>query len=103
NNPAVMWVKKGESPVFDSAFKLKPGRLSPIMKSEFGYHIFEVLVHKPPKPKTLADAKPNILRILMEKNEQNAYLSWLDAQVRKARVFKDEELINSMKVETKAD
>lgn len=102
-NPAVMWVKKGESPVFESAFKLKPGRLSPIMKSEFGYHIFEVLVHKPPKAKTLADAKPNILRILMEKNEQTAYLSWLDAQVRKARVFKDQEMINSMRVETKAD
>lgn len=103
NNPAVMWLKKGESPVFDSAFKLKPGRLSPIMKSEFGFHIFEVLTHKPPKAKPLADAKPNIVRILMEKNEQTAYLSWLDAQVRKARVFKDPELINSMKVETKAD
>lgn len=103
NNPAVMWVKKGESPVFDSAFKLKPGRLSPVMKSEFGYHIFEVLVHKPAKAKPLAEAKSNILRILMEKNEQTAYLSWLDAQVRKARVFKDPDLINSMKVETKAD
>lgn len=103
NNPAVMWLKKGESPVFESAFKLKPGRLSPIMKSDFGYHIFEVLSHKPPKAKALAEVKPNILRNLMEKNEQTAYLSWLDAQVRKARVFKDQALINSMKVETKAD
>jgi len=103
SNPAIMTLKKGESPVFESAFKLKPGRLSPIMKSEFGYHIFEVLSHKPAKAKPLAEVKPNIVRILMEKNEQTAYLSWLDAQVRKARVFKDQELINSMKVETKAD
>lgn len=103
SNPAVMWLKKGESPVFESAFKLKPGRLSPIMKSDFGYHIFEVLSHKPAKQKALADVKANIMRILMEKNEQTAYLSWLDAEVRKARVFKDQELIDSMKVETKAE
>ena len=48
---SVMWVKKGEAPLFDSAFKLKVGRLSPIMKSDFGYHIFEVLARKAPKPK----------------------------------------------------
>ncbi len=102
-NPSVMWVKKGEAPLFDSAFKLKVGRRSPIMKSEFGYHIFEVLARKAPKPKQFSDVKSNIERILMEKTEQTAYLSWLDAQVRKARVFKDQDFIDSMKVETKAD
>jgi parvulin-like peptidyl-prolyl isomerase len=103
SNPSVIWVRRGESQVFDSAFKMKVGRISPILKSEFGYHIFELLAHKLPKPKPVGDLKPTIQRILMEKSEQTAYLSWLDAQLRKARVFKDLELINAMKVETKAD
>lgn len=102
-NASVLWVKKGEAPLFDSAFKLKVGRISPIMKSEFGFHIFEVLAHKVPKAKPQAAVKSSIERILMEKNEQSAYLSWLDAEVRKARVFKNSDLINNMKVETKAD
>jgi parvulin-like peptidyl-prolyl isomerase len=102
-NPSVMWVRKDESQIFDSAFKMKVGRKSPILKSEFGYHIFELLAHKVPKPKPIADVKPAIQRILMEKTEQTAYLSWLDGQVRKARVYKDQEFINAMKVETKAD
>lgn len=73
------------------------------MKSEFGYHIFELLAHRIPKPKALAEVKSQIQLILMEKVEQTAYLSWLDAQIRKSRIFKDQELINSMKVETKVD
>lgn len=102
-NPAVLWVRKGESLIFDSAFKMKVGRRSPILKSEFGYHIFELLTHKNPKPKPVAEVKPQIQRILMEKTEQTAYLSWLDSQIRKARIFKDQEFIDAMRVETKAD
>jgi parvulin-like peptidyl-prolyl isomerase len=102
-NPSVMWVKRDESPIFESAFKMKVGKKSPIFKSEFGYHIFELLARKPAKPKALNDVRPMIQRILMEKTEQTAYLSWLDIQVRKARVFKDQDLINAMKVETKVD
>lgn len=102
-NPARLWVRRGEAPIFDAAFKMKVGRRSPIMKSEFGYHIFELLAHRIPKPKALAEVKSQIQLILMEKVEQTAYLSWLDAQIRKSRIFKDQELINSMKVETKVD
>lgn len=33
--------------------------------------------------------------------EQAAYTSWLESQLRKARVLKDEELISKIKIETK--
>jgi hypothetical protein len=38
----------------------------------------------------------------MEKREHSLYLAWLEEQVRKARVFKDQAFIDALKVETKA-
>jgi hypothetical protein len=46
--------------------------------------------------------KDEIKSILMEKREQSLYLAWLEEQVRKARVFKDQAFIDALKVETKA-
>jgi len=97
----VGWLEKGMSDVFESAFRMKQGTRSPIVRSAFGYHIFEVNGRKPAHTKPFADVKAQIKRILMEKNEQTAYLAWMEQEVRKARVFKDQEFIDALKVETK--
>jgi parvulin-like peptidyl-prolyl isomerase len=97
----VGWVEKGLSDVFEPAFHMKVGQRSPIVKSTFGYHIFELLARKPSRNKALAEASPEIKRILMEKKEQSLYLAWLEAQIRKARVFKDQAFIDALTVETK--
>lgn len=97
----VGWVEKGLTDVFESAFRMKQGQRSPIVKSSFGYHIFEVMGRKPSKSQSFDDAKSEIKRILMEKKTQSLYLSWLEERVRKARVFKDQEFIDAVKVETK--
>lgn len=97
----VGWVEKGMTDVFEPAFRMKMGTRSPVVKSSFGYHIFEVAGRKPARSKTYNEAKDDIKRILMEKKEQAAYLSWLEEQVRKARVFKDQEFIDALKVETR--
>jgi peptidyl-prolyl cis-trans isomerase C len=98
----VGWIEKGYSDVFEPAFRMKIGVLSPIVKSAFGYHIFEVVGRKPARAKTYAEVKADIKRNLMEKKEQSAYLAWLEEQVRKAHVFKDQDFINALKVETKS-
>lgn len=98
----VGWIEKGVSDIFESAFRMKQGQRSPVFKSSFGYHVFEVTGRKPARTKPFAEAKPEIKRILMEKREQALYLAWLEEQVRKARVFKDQAFIDALKVETKA-
>lgn len=99
----VGWVEKGLSDIFESAFRMKQGQRSPIIKSSFGYHIFEVAGRKPSRTKSFLESKEDIKRILMEKREQSLYLAWLEEQVRKARVFKDQAFIDALKVETKTE
>jgi peptidyl-prolyl cis-trans isomerase C len=97
----VGWIEKGSTDVFDPAFRMKVGARSPVVKSSFGYHIFELVARKPSKAKLFPEVRKDLQRILMEKREQSAYVSWLEDQVRQARVFKDQEFLDAMKVETK--
>jgi peptidyl-prolyl cis-trans isomerase C len=97
----VGWLEKGVSEVFEPAFRMKVGQRSPIVKSSFGYHIFELVARKPARSKPLNEVKGEIERIFMEKRQQSLYLAWLEEQTRKARVFKDQAFIDALKVETK--
>lgn len=97
----VGWVEKGLTDIFEPAFHMKQGQRSPVLKSAFGYHIFEVLTRKPSRNKSFQEAKAEIKGILMEKRQQSLYLAWLEEQVRKSRVFKDQTFIDALKVETK--
>ena len=97
----VGWIEKGLTDVFEPAFQMKQGQRSPVFKTAFGYHIFEVTGRKPSRSKSYSEVKDQIKSILMEKREQALYLAWLEEQVRKARVFKDQAFIDALKVETK--
>jgi parvulin-like peptidyl-prolyl isomerase len=97
----VGWLEKDASDVFEPAFHMKTGQRSPVIKSAFGFHIFELVGRKPSRNKTFEEAKADIKRFLMEKNEQSLYLAWLEEQTRKARVFKDQAFIDALQVETK--
>jgi len=98
----VGWVEKGLTDVFESAFRMKQGQRSPVVKSSFGYHIFEVLGRKPARTRPFPEVRGDLQRILMEKRKQSLYLAWLEERVRKARVFKDQPFIEALKVETRA-
>jgi parvulin-like peptidyl-prolyl isomerase len=49
------------------------------------------------------DVKDRIYKQLIQNREQAAYSKWLEKQIRKAKVLKDETFIASMKVETSAE
>lgn len=98
----VGWIEKGITDTFEPAFRMKIGQRSSIIKSSFGYHIFEVTGRKPAHTKLFKDVKEEIERILIEKKQQSLYLAWLEEQVRKARVFKDQAFIDALKVETRS-
>ena len=97
----VGWIEKGATDTFEPAFRMKIGARSPVFKSSFGFHIFELVGRKPARTKAFPEIKDELKRILMEKREQSLYLAWLEEQTRKARVFKDQAFIDALKVETK--
>ncbi len=94
------WVEKGSFEIFDRAFQLKGTTRSPIWKSDFGYHIIEVLGRRPAQTRPLEEVRERIKRQLLAKREQAMFSGWLESQVQSARVYKDTKLIESIGVKT---
>lgn len=95
------WLPKGTLEVFDQAFKMSVGQRSKILKSPYGFHIYEVLKKEPEGRLSFADAKAKIRAALKEQREQTIFSSWLEEQVRKSVVKKDDALIQAIKVTTR--
>lgn len=101
NNGVTDWIEKGSLEVFDQAFKLNAGQRSKIIKSPYGYHIYEVIKKEPEVHLSLQEARATVERQLKEKKEQAAFSSWLDQILRKSQVSRNEDLIQAVKVSTK--
>jgi peptidyl-prolyl cis-trans isomerase C len=95
------WIEEGVLEVFDKAFDMRVGEISGILESPFGYHIYKVLAKRSEKKLTFQEAQPRVIQILLLEREQHRYKAWLENQIRRARVFKDEKLLESIKVETR--
>ena len=95
------WIEKGSLEVFDQAFRLNPGQRSKIVKSPYGYHIYEVIKKEPEVHLSLQEARATVERHLREKQEQVLFSSWLDQALRKSQVYRNEDLIQAVKVSTK--
>lgn len=100
NGGNIGWIEQGTLDIYDSAFNMQIGQKSNIKKSPYGYHIYQVLNKRSAKKMTFAEVKDEIYRILLEKKQQEAYAQWLEAELRKSKVFKDEKLIRAIEVNT---
>ncbi len=59
-------------PFEDAAFSLKPGELSGVIQTQFGYHIIKVEEVKPAHTDTLEQARPRIVELIRERAGQKA-------------------------------
>lgn len=79
---------RGEMPeAFDQAvFELPVGRISELIQSEFGYHIFLVEEHLPALQPTLQAAREDIIATLRQEKEEKRYQDWVQALRQKASI-----------------
>lgn len=79
---------RGEMPPeFDEVvFNLPVGKLSNLVQSPYGYHIFLVEENRPAQRLTLDAATPEIIRLLQRAKEEQAYQEWLMELGAKARI-----------------
>ena len=57
----------------NAAFSQEKNVIGPVIKTEFGYHIVQVLDHKPAKKVTLDEAKGKISAYLEQRKKMEAF------------------------------
>lgn len=95
------WLDKGTLDIFDLGFKMREGARSKILKSPYGYHIYEVIKKEPETRLSFQDAKAKIRARLMERRSQTLFSQWLEAQVRKSSVKRNDAVLRAIKVSTR--
>ncbi len=77
-------------------FSLKEGGVSGVVKREQSYSLFQVVRREPAGMLTLAAATPEIREELRRARREEAFRSWLTAQVGKADIRVQEELLDQL-------
>lgn len=95
------WMYHGTAGIYEQFFKQKVGQRSNPTKSSFGYHIVEVLARRPEGKQTLAEVREKIIWTLRENQRHARFTVWLEQQVKAAKILKDQNFIDNLKVETK--
>lgn len=95
------WIERGTMEVFDKAFSMKKGQRSGVLKSPYGFHIIEVTGKRPEALAEFDEVKEVILKRIMEKKEQATYSQWLEFEIKNAKIFRDEALVDAIQVETR--
>jgi peptidyl-prolyl cis-trans isomerase C len=73
-------------PFEEAAFTTKPGTLSPVIETQFGYHIIQVAELRPARKLSLEEAKPPIKQILNQMAKQTAAQKYVAELKAKAQI-----------------
>jgi peptidyl-prolyl cis-trans isomerase C len=101
NGGLVGWIEQGSVDIFEKAFSLPLNSIGPLLESSYGFHIFKVEKKIPAGFASIEDTREIIIQTLRGLKEQAAFANWLDKQLRSSRIFKNNDLINAIHVETR--
>lgn len=82
-------------PLDKTLFNLPVGRVSSIVKSAYGYHIFKVTDIQPARTKSFADCREKIISVIRAQKEDAAFTAWLEGLKMKAVVKKEMQLLRA--------
>jgi parvulin-like peptidyl-prolyl isomerase len=59
-------------------FKLKEGEISPVIKTDSGFHLFRIESIRPPRAAPLDEVKTRIMDHLFQQKMADRYEEWID-------------------------
>ncbi|MEM8953698.1 MAG: peptidyl-prolyl cis-trans isomerase [Verrucomicrobiota bacterium] len=68
------------------SFSMRPGEISPVFPSQFGYHIVKVTAHTPSRPQTLEEAQATIREKILYNRKNIAIEKWVDGAEAEATI-----------------
>ena len=79
NGGEVGWISRNtlDESIDRAIFSLPIGEISPVVKTPYGYHIFQVDAKRPEGPKSLQEARDEIETILILQKQEKFYDNWI--------------------------
>ncbi|HUK55256.1 MAG TPA: peptidyl-prolyl cis-trans isomerase [Nitrospiria bacterium] len=85
---------RGEMPEeFDIVFSLGVGKISPIVKTAYGYHLFKVEEQHPERPMSPAEAAERIRAQLTQERREKSFADWVAGLKGKARIRVNDQIL----------
>jgi len=85
---------RGDMPEeFDIVFELGVGKISPITKTAYGYHIFKVEDRHPARPMTPSEAADQIRAQLTQERRERLFAKWVSELKEKARITVNDQIL----------
>jgi peptidyl-prolyl cis-trans isomerase C len=97
----VGWIEKGTVDYFDPLFKLREGAISEVFQSPFGFHIARVERKQAARTLPFESVQGQLAQQMRAQKEQAIFKSWLDQQMRKSKILRNNELIQALIIDTK--
>ncbi len=77
------WFEPGDinDAIFAAVKNLKPGDVSPVIRTKYGYHIMKLEAHEIPGPRPLSEVKENIREEIQNERMQSQLQTWTETEL----------------------
>lgn len=81
---------------FDELFRLEVNKVSDIIRTPYGHHIFKVVEKLPARKMKFEESKPEIYKKLLLEAQEKAFQSWLDNLKSKSNIVINYEILETV-------
>jgi parvulin-like peptidyl-prolyl isomerase len=83
NRGELGWFAPGDinDAILTATRSLKPGELSPVVRTKFGFHVLRLEDHEVPGVRPLADVREEIRQKLQDERAQDSLQTWVDTEL----------------------